>query len=101
MPPAEAVEAGIETALAQGEITAFVADYLMAALTPVLENLEWIESHPGDPNMNTMVGQTCTLINSFNSRVERMYRDRRLSKAYRDEWKGEMLEVKADIGCKW
>ena len=96
---AEAVEQEIVEALDDGDISAFVAKYLLGDLEPIQANLAWMAANPTSPDLDTIRGRTCTLINSFNTLLERFYRDRRLPRSYRDAWKADMLEVKADLGC--
>ena len=98
---AEAVEQEIVEALDDGDISAFVAKYLLGDLEPIQANLAWMAANPTSPDLDTIRGRTCTLINSFNTLLERFYRDRRLPRSYRDAWKADMLEVKAQIGCRW
>ena len=98
--PVDAVEVGIEDALAAGYISAATAEMFQDLLDPIQTNLDWITANPSSPQVPVVKAQTCTMANSFIARMDHYVRARRLSAELRDDWKADMLEVKADLGCR-
>lgn len=100
LPPAEAVEAGIEEARAAGDISPAVASMLLDSLWSIQEKLAWIAANPSSPDLARVKNETCSSINAFNTRMDHWVRLRRLPAHLRDEWKADMLEVKTELGCR-
>lgn len=97
----EAVEEDIVGALDRGAISPSVATMLLDLLGPIQVKLAWIAANPTSPDRARMIDEACTLINSFNARMDHLVRDRRLSSHMRYQWRHEMLLVKADLGCRF
>lgn len=95
-----AVEEAIVLAMDAGSISSAVANLLLDSLTPIQEKLAWIAANPSSPDLARVKNETCTLINAFNAQMDHYVRLRRLPANLRDQWKADMLEVKADLGCR-
>ena len=95
----EAVEEEIVEAMDGGSISSGVANLLLDSLTPIQEKLAWIVANPSSPDLARVKNETCSMINAFNTQMDHYVRLRRLPARLRDEWKADMLEVKADLGC--
>ena len=95
----ENIEEEIVEAMDASSISSAVARMLLDSLTPIQDKLAWIAANPSSPDLARIKRETCSLINQFNTQMDHYVRLRRLPARLRDEWKADMLEVKADLGC--